>query len=140
MTTPTPRPHAEMQIKFASDDSLKAWLWDGSTWLKREHPNWYSECFHFVGHTKPTAPPKRMCELGGFVFEAPESVAPKSGEDVYIINLLVVMGYTRECWCNTTADRRALANGLVHLNPEAAELHSRALQAVNLAAVTGGVA
>jgi hypothetical protein len=135
---PTPRPHAAMQCQYAMDDSLFKWIWFElrQEWVTTDN-SWASPCTYFVGHTKPTQPPKRMCELGSVSFPEPETVYPDIGTAFWII--CVDKTPYESIWDDDREDKKLLAAGLVHLNPEAATLHSKGLAAVNLAAVTGGV-
>jgi hypothetical protein len=134
----TPRKHYKMMCQLAMDDSLKKWEWQfmAKSW-EIASDDWDDRYIFFVGHTKPTQPPKRMCCLGGVTFEAPETVAPAIHTIVYIPRLYG-RGVKQMRWLGYSFDAEVLEDGLVHLNPEAATLHSQGLAAVNLAAVKGG--
>jgi hypothetical protein len=139
MTTPTPRPHAAMQCQYAMDDSLSKWVWFElrQEWVTADD-SWAFHCIYFVGHTKPIAPPKRKVTLGGFTFDAPETVAPAMDAQFYVA-AFGFAGLQPLSWCGTDWELEMLALGLVHLNPEAATLHGQGMAAVNLAAVRGEI-
>jgi hypothetical protein len=140
MTTPTPRKYCAMMCQFAMDDSAKAWIWNPyqENWITlNEHFDWHDKNIYFVGHEKPTAPPKRMCELGGVSFPEPESVAPAQYADFWVAGLDGPEHHSS--WQPCDEYLTFLAQRRIHLKPGAAVLHSKGLAAVNLVAVTGGV-
>ena len=129
----TPRPHAEMIKKWADDESLQKWRWSP---IIKEWRNsgkcWYVGEIYHVGHTEPTAPPKRMCTLGGLKYPAPETVAPPLGAKFWVAG---ACGKPYELYWQTSTGCLELNAGLFHLNREAAELHSKALRIANMQAI-----
>lgn len=55
----TPRPHAELAIKYYSDSYLKCWYWDENThvWVEINAPAFYEEYVYRVERTRPTGIP-----------------------------------------------------------------------------------
>jgi hypothetical protein len=141
MTKPTPRKHHAMMCRYAMDNRLLCWFWNPNFtyWQQESQPAWEDEFIYFVGHEKPTQPPKHMCELGGISFPAPESVAPASGTLVYTPCLRREGQVYLLKWSNCLEHLWLIESNLVHLNSEAAALHSQGLAAVNLAAVRGEI-
>ena len=130
MTTTTPRPHAEMASRYMADDSLKCWLWNGDEWALAAVPMWYAETIYHVGHESPTAPPKRKITIAGITFDAPETDELVLGAEYWLVNFCTPSA-SLQLWNDDQYDHRWLANGLIHLDKENANLHAQALRKLN---------
>lgn len=137
ITPKTPRPHAELIKRWADDDSLTVWCWTGppAAWTEAV-PNWY-EHFQYALGEKPTAPPRKMCILGGVAFPAPETKAPANGTQYYAAGYSI--GAPTYPWLSNILDFDALETGRVHLAEQAAIAHSKALVAANLLAIEAAI-
>ena len=132
----TPRPHAELATRYFADDDLKCWFFypDSKVWIRLFTPSFDGTYICFVGHEKPTAPPRPMCTLGGLKYPMPETVAPKRGTICWCSTFKSAYSFT---WSLELVDTEFLELGLVHLDHEAATLHSKALQVANMQAIAG---
>ena len=75
----TRQKHAAKIIQWAQDTSQSVWYWstNANAWLDTYDPSWADFLIYVLGE-KPTAPPRKMCTLGGLEFPAPETVAPEN--------------------------------------------------------------
>ena len=80
---------------------------------------------------------ERTFTLGGMEVPSPESKPLQEGQRYYYPNVGLSSGYNTYTWEDHYMDRRHLEQGLVHLNPEAAITHVKALISVNKAALNG---
>ena len=131
-TTKTPRAHAELAARFMADGSLKCWMWkqDKKLWVENERPTWHDGLAYHVGHEKPTAPPKRKVTIAGITFDAPETDELALGAEYWLVKFCTP-GASLQRWNDDQYDHRWLANGLIHLDEENANLHAQALRKLN---------
>lgn len=78
------------------------------------------DCFEFR-----IAP--KLIRIGNMEIEAPETEAPPASESYYIPNLADVRLYREVYWHNTNYNQANLKYGVIHLSPENAEAHAKAL-------------
>lgn len=128
----TPHVHVELIKKLADDTSLTIWLWSPNRekWVQAT----FADVCNFPGYVfalgdKPTAPPRKMCELAGVKFPMPETVAPKYGTDYWSVDENMERTATICTWVDSNHDFERLKARRVHLNPDAAVAHFRALEA-----------
>ena len=117
----------QIEARFATDGYDGAW--------KLESPNTVLSISNCGGaewqfRIKPTP----MCELVGIKFPVPMREAPKCGETIWIA---AAEGAFHIDWHGLGTDQAYLSAGLCHTTEEAAQQHSEALRAVNLAALEG---
>ena len=125
-----PRKHADMAVQYMTDDSLKCWLWDGDEWALAAIPTWYAETIYHVGHESPTAPPKRKITIAGITFDEPETDELALGAEYWLFKFCTPSASLQR-WNDDPYDHRWLANGLIHLDEENANLHAQALRKLN---------
>lgn len=128
-TQPTPHKHAAKIIKWAQDTSLPVWGWSQGQekWVICENAFWSSNAFYELGE-KPTAPPQKMCTLGGLEFPMPETVAPEVCQEVFYVTTSKVHFLH---WDNEANHQKWLHDGCVHLTAANANMHLAAIQAAN---------
>ncbi|RZJ26184.1 MAG: hypothetical protein EOO54_03710 [Haliea sp.] len=85
----------------------------------------------FAVGDKPTAPPVRMCTLGGLQF--PEPLRAAAAEDrVWVAGITGAFYARHHC---TEQSMQLLADGFLHATEAAAMQHSAALRGANLEAI-----
>jgi hypothetical protein len=127
-------PQAEVIKQWLDDTSQQLWYWSRYCHVWEETLVINQDNIYAVGD-KPTSPPTKMCELAGVKFPAPVSDANlmEKGQKYWIASAHLVDSLL---WRNDAYDCRVCDFGLTHLTKEAAEQHSKALQAANLQAIT----
>lgn len=80
---------------------------------------------------------ERTFMLGGIEVPLPETEAPEVGTRYYLPNLRVCRGYDTSTWGNLPEEHWRLKESMVHLTPEAASTHAKALISVTKAALNG---
>ena len=133
-------PHLDLLVRAAADTTQQIWFWKprDEQWTGCGLEALVSDVvgrFVFVLGDKPTAPPQRMCTLGGLQFPEPMTEAPKRGSRYWEANPGGCLA--SKCWSADTYDDRMLTNRLIHSTEAAAIAHSEALRAANLEAVRG---
>ena len=129
-------PNYHQIVAAAADTTLPVWHWSTSSqgWMKTNASSlWYDQGdMRFAVGDKPTAPPQRMCTLAGACFPEPMRVAPKEGEQYWLVTQ---DGPWRQTWHALSCERAWLADHRCHATEEAARAHFEALRAKNLEAV-----
>ena len=132
-----PYPHAELIKQAADDQYLEIWRYShfNSKWQKTFFSilaNPENSNVKFAVGEKPTAPPRKMCVMGGIEFPAPESVALEKWQAYWVIG-----GDDINCfkWGNDEMDEDWLKRGLIHLTESAAQAHWNAREAANKQAI-----
>ncbi|RYY79959.1 MAG: hypothetical protein EOO69_04655 [Moraxellaceae bacterium] len=69
----------------------------------------------------------KMIKIGNVEIEAPETEAPPASGRYYIPNLADIRLYREVYWHNTNYNQANLKYGVIHLSPENAEAHAKAL-------------
>ena len=135
----TPRKHAELAIKYYSDDKIRCWFWNAreNRWDEADYPFFSEKYIFFVGKTAPTEPPKIMCELAWVEFPMPESSIPDKYYDRYWVpNPADPDAPFYAYWGDEPEDDQIRLNNMcVHLNRSAAIKHGKALAAATKAAI-----
>jgi len=70
---------------------------------------------------------QKTININGYKVPEPERVAPRYGDKYFKPSDYNKKGYACHVWCNDQDDFRALENGVVHLTPEAAITHGKAI-------------
>lgn len=65
--------------------------------------------------------------INGYKVPEPERVAPQLNTAYYAPCHFLESGYNKYYWTNMPFDKLSLKNGVVHLTPEAAIMHSKAI-------------
>lgn len=130
MNNPKPHPHAEL-IKLWADDTSLEFEWrmsdDGfwNTCLKSKPL--FNEDLQY--RLKPKEP--QFITINGVKVPKPE-INPLPRYQTYYIPIFDVdKDYQPYAWYNDSVDKHYLKNGMVHLNPEAATIHKKAIVKVN---------
>lgn len=58
-----PRAHAELIKQWASDFSLKVYVWNNNSWMQILEPTWVACNIYAVGEEMPTSPPTQSYEI-----------------------------------------------------------------------------
>lgn len=120
--------HAEKMKQYAEDAAKhnKPWeLWqfkcDGTSdwWDFIDNPVWDVNTEY---ERKPV-----FIEINGHKVPKPLTVAPKHSTYYYTVSFGVGVSYQKFLWTDAKFDKTLLADGLVHDNAEAAELHTKAI-------------
>lgn len=125
---PKPHRHSELIKKWVDDTSLQFEFYhtEEQKWIDCEsNPYWLEDLEYRL---KPKDP--EYITINGMKVPKPETEKPKVGQLYYVpffgredcLNLL---------WSNCEWENEYLQNGMVHLNPEAAILHKKAIVKAN---------
>ena len=120
------RAHAELIKQWASDKSLKVFVWYKNSWGDISEPAWYKSSNYAVGHEKPTEPPVKMVKYDGGSIEFPEPAMVKLERDKEYW-AATIYGATPNYWTGHSSDWDLLGEGLIQLTKEGAEKQSEAL-------------
>jgi len=120
------RAHAELIKQWASDKSLKVFVWYKNAWGDISEPAWYKSENYAVGHEKPTEPPVKMVKYDGGSIEFPEPARVELERDTNYW-AVTIYGADPEYWTDHSFDIELLENGLIQPTKEGAEKQSEAL-------------
>ena len=131
-TTKTPRAHADLAIKFYSDSKMKCWYWSekSQTWVVVGKPGWEACEIYEVSEYRPPHKPKKRVTIAGITFDAPETDGLALGAEYWLVKFCTTSASLQR-WNDDQYDHRWLANGLIHLDEENANLHAQALRKLN---------
>lgn len=116
MTTPTPRPHAELAARYYADASLKCWFKNSVTleWDLLVHPSWQASHEYHVGHEPPLVRRTFTLTVNGRTWVLPEPLreAPKFGGTYWYLDWVgIPSGLT---WSQNEREEIALDKGLLY--------------------------
>lgn len=115
--------HYDLIIQWAKDPSQKVWYLNPSgCWREATTPTWNLDFTYHIGEQPP--PPKRKIMIGDIEIDAPEVNPPK---EYYVPMITEIKLHVKYIWNGDTHDLLWLKRGLIHLSPEAAIEHAKAL-------------
>ncbi len=120
--------HADSMIQYGYDalTTDRPWeLWEvmpvNSEWMPLyDNPAWNTA-------TKYRRKKQKTININGFEVPEPVREPLPYGTEYYTIELCVDVLRLQYIWNNDRVDARLLKAGIIHLTPEAAELHAKAL-------------
>jgi len=114
--------HYNLIIQWANDPSQKVWWKTSVGWIKVDKPSWVEDFDYHIGEEPPL--PKRKIMIGDVEIDAPEITPPK---EYYVPMITETRLHVKYIWNGDTHDLLWLKRGLIHLTPEAAIAHAKAL-------------
>lgn len=115
--------HYDLIIKWAIDTTQKVWYLNPSgLWREATTPTWNLDFTYHIGEEPPL--PKRKIMIGDVEIDAPEITPPK---EYYVPMITETRLHVKYIWNGDTHDLLWLKRGLIHLTPEAAIAHAKAL-------------
>lgn len=120
--------HAELMQQYADDAIISETPWQFWQWTdKYYNGTWNDLSDHPVWDISTQYRRKlKTILINGYEIPEPERKPLESGTKYYIPS--ISYRRTSYSWENDGVDRLYLTNGMIHLNEEAAILHSKALQ------------
>ena len=118
-------PHIDLILQYYGEwGQWEVWqLLQSNEWTEVYHPMWNPDTKHEL------RPVRRMMQLNGKQYPAPEIMAPKKGTDYSVPHPFGYDKIRTVKWTGSEFDRQNLERGIVHLIREAAIAHADAMLA-----------